>query len=89
MDAVGRGAPLVALAILAFVLAFHGLAAKSIDLDEAVSVENARLGASGLWSVVAGGDPNMGLYYVLLDGDRKSTRLNSSHCLVSRMPSSA
>ena len=23
------------------------------------------------------------------DGDRKSTRLNSSHCLVSRMPSSA
>jgi mannosyltransferase len=68
MDAVRRGAPLLALAILAFVLAFHGLAAKSLDLDEAVSVEHARLGASGLWSVVAGGDPNMGLYYVLLDG---------------------
>jgi mannosyltransferase len=68
MDAARRGAPLVALAVLAFVLAFHGLAAKSLDLDEAVSVEHARLGASGLWSVVAGGDPNMGLYYVLLDG---------------------
>ena len=29
--------------------------------------------------------------FLLLDdlGDRKSTRLNSSHCLVSRMPSSA
>ena len=26
---------------------------------------------------------------VRLQGDRKSTRLNSSHCLVSRMPSSA
>lgn len=61
-------APLVALAILAFVLTFHGLAGKSLDLDEAVSVEHAQLGASGLWSVVGGGDPNMGLYYVLLDG---------------------
>ena len=26
---------------------------------------------------------------VVFAGDRKSTRLNSSHCLVSRMPSSA
>jgi mannosyltransferase len=49
-------------------VALHGLAAKSLDLDEAVSVEHARLGASGLWSVVSGGDPNMGLYYVVLDG---------------------
>jgi mannosyltransferase len=68
MDAARRWAPLVALAVLALALAFHGLAAKSLDLDEAVSVDHARLGASGLWSVVGGGDPNMGLYYLLLDG---------------------
>ena len=28
-------------------------------------------------------------YDAMLDEDRKSTRLNSSHCVTSRMPSSA
>ena len=30
-----------------------------------------------------------GTIYLYFDGDRKSTRLNSSHALLSRMPSSA
>ena len=35
------------------------------------------------------GDRLAGLGYVVLVPDRKSTRLNSSHALTSRMPSSA
>ena len=39
--------------------------------------------------VVLGGANAFDLHYRLRPLDRKSTRLNSSHCLVSRMPSSA
>ena len=59
---------LIALTGLAAVLTLHGLGPKSIDFDEAVSVAHARLGPTGLWSVLSGGDPNTGLYYALLDG---------------------
>jgi mannosyltransferase len=59
-------AAIVPLAILGLALAFHDLGAKSVVLDEAVSVAHARLGAGALWDVVSGGDPNMGAYYVLL-----------------------
>src|SRR6201995_677637 len=57
---------LVALTVLALAAASIRLDAKSLWLDEAVSVTHARLGLSGLWGVVSGGDPNMGLYYVAL-----------------------
>jgi mannosyltransferase len=59
--------PIAALAILAFVLAFHQLGDKSITLDEATSAGHARRNLIGLGSTVAGGDPNMGLYYTLLN----------------------
>ena len=36
-----------------------------------------------------GAEPGSGLFWACWLLDRKSTRLNSSHCLVSRMPSSA
>lgn len=52
--------------ILGFALASYRLGSKSMWLDEATSANHARLGLSGLWTVVSGGDPNMGLYYVLL-----------------------
>ena len=42
----------------------------------------ALLGATGVWYLG-------GLHFVLGLGDRKSTRLNSSHVVTSRMPSSA
>jgi mannosyltransferase len=57
-----------ALTILALALDLHALGAKSLDFDESVSVDHARRGLGALWSVVSGGDPNMGLYYVLLHG---------------------
>ena len=56
----------VGLFALTLALGFHRLGTKSLWLDEAVSAQHARLGAGGLWRVVSGGDPNMGLYYVLL-----------------------
>lgn len=55
-----------ALTILGFVVASYGLGRKSLWVDEAASVNHARLGLSGLWKVISGGDPNMGLYYLLL-----------------------
>ncbi|MFZ2052217.1 MAG: glycosyltransferase family 39 protein [Solirubrobacteraceae bacterium] len=55
-----------ALTVLAFAVASYHLGTKSMWLDEAVSADHARLGFSGLWKVLSGGDPNMGLYYVLL-----------------------
>jgi mannosyltransferase len=64
---VAYPAALVALAALALGLAFHGLSDKSLILDESTSVVWAHEGASGLWRVVSGGDPNGGLYYVLLN----------------------
>ena len=71
---ISRGAPLVALGILAFVVAFHGLAAKSLDLDEAVSVEHARLGASV-------GPPRH-------DPPRDRTRRGSGWSFATRLPES-
>jgi mannosyltransferase len=58
--------PTVGLTVLAFAVASVRLGTKSLWLDEAVSVAHANLGLSGLWKVVSGRDPNMGLYYVLL-----------------------
>src|ERR1700733_3304527 len=55
-----------ALTVLAFAVASYHLGTKSMWLDEAVSADHARLGFSGLWKVLSGGHPNMGLYYVLL-----------------------
>jgi mannosyltransferase len=57
---------IVAVTILGFALASYRLGTKSMWLDEATSVNHARLGLSGLWTVVSGSDPNMGLYYLLL-----------------------
>src|SRR2546425_3307417 len=52
--------------LLAAGLGFLRLGAKSGWLDEAESVAHARLGVRSLLHVLDGGDPNMGLYYVLL-----------------------
>lgn len=60
------GPAIAALTILGFALASYRLGTKSMGLDEAVSADHARLGLSGLWTVVSSRDPNMGLYYVLL-----------------------
>lgn len=57
---------IVAVTILGFALASYRLGTKSMWLDEATSANHARLGLNGLWAVVSGSDPNMGLYYVLL-----------------------
>jgi mannosyltransferase len=57
---------IVASTILAFVVASVHLGTKSLWLDEAASAARARLGLDGLWKIVSGGDPNMGLYYTLL-----------------------
>lgn len=57
---------LVALTAFAFAVAAYRLGTKGLWLDEAVSADHARLGLAGLWRVVSGQDPNMGLYYVVL-----------------------
>lgn len=57
---------IVALTVLAFAAASYRLGAKSLWADEAASASHARLGLSGLWTVVSSSDPNMGLYYALL-----------------------
>lgn len=55
-----------ALAVLNLALASYHLGTKSMWIDEAVSADHARLGLSGLWTVITGSDPNMGLYYLAL-----------------------
>lgn len=55
-----------ALVLLALALAFYRLGSKSFDLDESTSVSYANYGMGDLVKVVTGGDPNMGLYHVLL-----------------------
>src|SRR3954454_2790153 len=60
-------AALLALTVLAFALAFHEIGAKGVNLDESASLLYARDPVSRLWEVVSGGDPNGGLYYVLLN----------------------
>jgi len=57
---------ITALTIVGLAVASYRLANKSMWLDEAVSADHARLGLSGLWTVITARDPNMGLYYVLL-----------------------
>jgi mannosyltransferase len=63
---LGIDPALIALTALAFAVAAYRLGTKGLWLDEAVSADHARLGLDGLWKVVSGGDPNMGLYYALL-----------------------
>ena len=50
------------------VLGLYHLGTKSIWLDEASSISYATSGLHDLWLTVCSHDPNMGLYYVLLDG---------------------
>ena len=59
-----RDAALVAL--VAIVVGAYRLTATSIDLDEAISVEYARVGIASLPRTILGGDPNMRFYFVLL-----------------------
>src|ERR1700693_3729658 len=56
-----------ALTIMALMLNLFRIDSTSIVLDEATSVKFARLDFISLIPVVAGGDPNMSLYYVLLN----------------------
>ena len=44
---------------------------------------------TGKTALVTGGSRGLGLQMAYALGDRKSTRLNSSHAIPSRMPSSA
>jgi uncharacterized membrane protein len=46
--------------------AFYRLGTKGLWLDEAFSANYSKLGLSGLWQVISGRDPNMGLYYAVL-----------------------
>ena len=57
---------LALVVLLAAALATYRLGAKSIWLDEAISVAYAQLDWSSLWHVIAGSDRNMSLYYVVL-----------------------
>ena len=54
------------LLLLALALSLFRLGAKSVWLDEAASIAHVRLGATSFARVLAGRDPNMGLYYALL-----------------------
>src|ERR1700733_8957431 len=56
-----------ALTLMALMLNLFRIDSTSIVLDEATSVKFARLDFIPLIPVVAGGDPNMSLYYVLLN----------------------
>jgi mannosyltransferase len=51
---------------LAASLALLFLGSKSLWLDEAISVAIARSGWSDLWNILAHGEANMSLYYILL-----------------------
>jgi mannosyltransferase len=54
------------VALVAVVVGAYRLTATSIDLDEAISVEYARVGIASLPRTILGGDPNMRFYFVLL-----------------------
>ena len=58
----------LALALIAVGLGLHDLTGKSIWTDEVTSSDHVTSGLRSLAGTVAGGDPNMGLYYVLLYG---------------------
>ena len=53
------------------------------------SMEDGHLGAKVAVLKALGGNAKLPFFAVLSQGDRKSTRLNSSHVVTSRMPSSA
>jgi mannosyltransferase len=55
-----------AVAILALATGFVRVGSKSLWMDEGISADHAHVGLRSLLHVVTGGDPNMGLYYVLL-----------------------
>ncbi len=56
-----------ALTLVAFLLNLVHLGARSVWLDEATSVAYGRLDLISLLRIVAGGDPNMGLYHLVLN----------------------
>jgi mannosyltransferase len=56
-----------ALTLMALVLNLVHIGTTSIVLDESTSVKFARLSCISLFPVLAGRDPNMGLYYLLLN----------------------
>ena len=59
--------PLVlGLMAFAFILDFVRVGAKSVWLDEAISVSYTREGLGQFWETVSHTDPNMALYYLLL-----------------------
>jgi len=51
---------------VAAALSFYSIAAKSVWLDEAISIALARLDWPGMWRAIAAEEPNMALYHVLL-----------------------
>ena len=59
-------ASLSLITVLAFLLRLHGLAAKSFWLDEAVSVEIARLRWSDFFLILWHREANMAVYYLVL-----------------------
>jgi mannosyltransferase len=61
-------AVVLGLMLADFLLGLNHLGSKSLWLDEAVAISHATSGLHHLWLTVSGQDPNMGLYYVLLDG---------------------
>ena len=54
---------------------------------EPMWIQRLRESGVGLYNMTEGGEGTVGLEFS--EGDRKSTRLNSSHEWISRMPSSA
>jgi hypothetical protein len=68
---LGRSSPvcrdICALTLIALLLNVFRLGTKSMVLDESTSVSYARLSFTSLLHVLTGGDPNMALYYVLLN----------------------
>ena len=82
---------LVALAEDAGVAARRDLMFKGdkINITEKRAVLHVALRAAKGTSIVVDGENQVPLVHAVLDKDRKSTRLNSSHIQKSRMPSSA
>ena len=79
--------------ILLFTLLFS-FSANASSLDKILSNGELRVGTTGDWDPMTIKDPSTNTYKgfdidVMNELDRKSTRLNSSHSSVSRMPSSA
>ena len=82
MSKIGKRAILL---LLALPIGFNVMAqeTKKPTLEELIPGGESYLYAENLYGLQWWGDE------CIKPGDRKSTRLNSSHCLLSRMPSSA